>query len=97
MEWSTRKWEDVTSFGFSQARRVILDRESRNLILILEFISFSASYQAFAEFIDNSIQATSMNNTKDMDRVIEVHVFLKDVSRNEETFSQCPTSSESSE
>ncbi|KAK2571643.1 Structural maintenance of chromosomes flexible hinge domain-containing protein 1 [Acropora cervicornis] len=39
---------------------------------------FSASYQAFAEFIDNSIQATSMNNTKDMDRVIEVHVFLKD-------------------
>jgi len=83
MEWSTRKWEDVTSFGFSQARRVIfLDWESRNLILIMEFISFSASYQAFAEFIDNSIQATSMNNTKDMDRVIEVHVFLKDVSRN---------------
>ncbi|XP_015762340.1 PREDICTED: structural maintenance of chromosomes flexible hinge domain-containing protein 1-like [Acropora digitifera] len=39
---------------------------------------FSASYQAFAEFIDNSIQATSINNTKDMDRVIEVHVFLKD-------------------
>ena len=82
MEWSTRKWEDVTSFGFSQTRRVILDWESRNLILILEFILFSASYQAFAEFIDNSIQATSINNTKDMDRVIEVHVFLKDVSRN---------------
>lgn len=39
---------------------------------------FSASYQAFCEFIDNSIQATSINNTKDMDRIIDVHIFLKD-------------------
>lgn len=46
--------------------------------MILSF--FAASYQAFCEFIDNSIQATSVNNTKDMERVIDVHIFLKDVS-----------------
>lgn len=82
MKWYTRKWQDVAPFGFDRARIVVSDWQSLNLILILEFISFAASYQAFSEFIDNSIQATSMNNTKDMDRVIEVHVFLKDVSRN---------------
>ena len=46
------------------------------------FFLLAASYQAFCEFIDNSIQATSINNTKDMDRIIDVHIFLKDVSRN---------------
>ena len=44
------------------------------------FFLFAASYQAFCEFIDNSIQATSINNTKDMERTIDVHIFLKDVS-----------------
>ncbi|XP_073245527.1 structural maintenance of chromosomes flexible hinge domain-containing protein 1-like [Porites lutea] len=39
---------------------------------------FSASYQAFCEFIDNSIQATSINNTKDTERIIDVHIFLRD-------------------
>ena len=48
------------------------------MLMILSF--FAASYQAFCEFIDNSIQATSVNNTKDMERVIDVHIFLKDVS-----------------
>lgn len=39
---------------------------------------FSASYQAFCEFIDNSIQATSTNNCKDMERTVDIHIFLKD-------------------
>ncbi|XP_078348913.1 structural maintenance of chromosomes flexible hinge domain-containing protein 1-like [Oculina patagonica] len=39
---------------------------------------FSASYQAFCEFIDNSIQATSTNNCKDMERTIDIHIFLRD-------------------
>lgn len=39
---------------------------------------FSASYQAFCEFIDNSIQATSRNNCSDMDRTVDIHIFLRD-------------------
>jgi len=45
------------------------------------FVLFTASYQAFCEFIDNSIQATSINNTKDTERIIDVHIFLRDVSK----------------
>ena len=39
----------------------------------------AAPYQAFCEFVDNSIQATGNNSAKGLERKIQLHIFPKEV------------------